>query len=59
MKCEYCDTKVESGTKSKSRSGHIFCSYECFEDFFGDNMQEDDDLDKIYYDSKKRGLKHD
>lgn len=47
MKCEYCDKEIFIGTKSKTRSGHLFCSYACFEDYFGGDIDENDELDQI------------
>lgn len=46
MKCEYCDGVIHSGEKLRTRSGHLLCSYECFESFFGDQIDEDDELDQ-------------
>lgn len=47
MNCEYCSNEILIGTKSKTRSGHLFCCYACFEDFFGGEIDDADELDQI------------
>jgi len=47
MKCEYCDKEIEISKKTETKSGHYFCSYECFEDFFGGEINEDDDFKEV------------
>lgn len=44
--CEHCgkDLTGEAYEQTHTRSGHDFCCYACFEDFFGGEIAEDDDF---------------
>ena len=45
--CEFCETEIEGSytiSRDRTKSGHYFCCYACFEDFFGGKIDEDDDF---------------
>lgn len=44
--CEFCGENITDLTyrETHTKSGHDFCCYACFEDFFGGEIDEDDDF---------------
>jgi len=46
MKCEHCENEIEIGTEQKhtTKQEHVFCSYECMEGYYCDDIPEDEDF---------------
>lgn len=44
IKCEFCGKIIEDNKETRTKQDHLFCSYECLQGFYGDEIPENEDF---------------